>query len=185
VEESLTGRLLISSPDLSDPNFDRTVVLMLAHSEEGALGVVLSRPSAVRVDEHLPGWSAVAAAPAVVHVGGPVQPTAVLALGVHADAGPPSSGFEPVIGRIGVLDLALDADAIVGRLAGLRVFAGYAGWGDGQLEGEMAVGAWFDVPARDDDVLAPSPAALWRSTLRRQGGRLAWVANRPEDPAAN
>ena len=185
MELSLTGRLLVSSPELTDPNFDRSVVLLIAHSEEGALGVVLSRPSAIRVDEHLPDWATATAAPAVVHVGGPVSPTAVLALGVHRPAGPPPVGFEPVVGRIGVLDLALDAPDVVPDLEGLRVFAGYAGWGDGQLEGEMAVGAWWDVPARDADVLTGRPSSLWRTALRRQGGQLAWIANRPEDPTTN
>jgi putative transcriptional regulator len=67
----------------------------------------------------------------------------------------------------------------------VRIFRGYAGWGPGQLEGEIESGAWLVLDAEPDDVFAAEPDELWRSVLRRQGGRLAWLASAPDDLSAN
>lgn len=165
---STRGRLLVATPDLRDPNFARTVVLMLEHSDEGALGVVLNRPTDVPVRDVLPEWGLVCAPPACLFVGGPVQPDAAIALGRGPD------GFGPV-------DLDGDADAY----SDIRVFLGYAGWAAGQLEMELAAGGWLVLDRAADDVATSDPSELWRTVLRRQPGRVAMFALAPEDPSLN
>lgn len=180
----MKGRLLVAVPGMYDPNFDRTVVLLLEHTEDGALGVVLNRPSETGVEEALPGWEPVAATPPVVFVGGPVAPTGALALGTVT--GEPTEGWTPVLGSVGLLDLGQSPTSTAGtEVAQARLFAGHAGWTAGQLEGEIAGGGWFVVDAEPDDALASDPEQLWPSVLARQPGRLAWFANCPADPRSN
>jgi putative transcriptional regulator len=180
----LTGRLLVAAPTLRDPNFSRTVVLVLEHSPEGALGLVLNRPSETSLDEPLPQWHDRAAPPAVVFVGGPVRPESAICIArSNADGG--SDGWQPLFDRLGTLDLGRrpgDVGVVIDRL---RVFAGYAGWGPGQVEGEISAGAWWVVEAGPGDALAPAPRSLWRDVLRRQPGVLGAVANFPADLAVN
>lgn len=172
------GQLLVASPFLLDLNFARTVVLVLQHDDAGALGVVLNRPSAEAVEEHLPEWAARLEVPGVVFVGGPVEPA--VAIGVVRSPRP----TEPtaVIG-VGMVDLGSDpAAATAGPI---RVFSGYSGWGVGQLEAELAEGAWIVVPANATDVFTDRPEELWSTVLRRQGGKLAMLALYPADPSDN
>jgi putative transcriptional regulator len=183
--ESLKGRLVVATPALPDPNFDRTVVLLLAHSEEGAAGVVLNRPSDMHVSEPLPKWDRLAAEPAVVFVGGPVGPGGAICLAVGTPAGVLGVGWTPLDIGLGTLDLEQDPDDIGAGIEAIRVFAGYAGWGAGQLEREIAAGAWFVIPARTADVVSEEPLGLWKQVLRREGGRLAIVAAFPADPELN
>jgi putative transcriptional regulator len=180
----MAGRLLVATPLLPDPNFDRTVVLLLAHSTEGALGVVLNRPSEMELDSPLPRWERLAADPPVVFVGGPVAPGAAICL-ARLPAGRPTAGWTPVTGELGTLDLEQDPDEVAEGVAQIRVFAGYAGWGPGQLEGEIAAGAWFVVAAEPGDAMAHDPGQLWKQVLRRQGADLALMAAFPADPSSN
>jgi putative transcriptional regulator len=185
---SLTGRLLVASPALPDPNFDRTVVLLLAHGEEGAVGVVLNRPSGMGVGDPLPRWERLAADPAVVFVGGPVAPGGAICLArapAPAPEGAESVGWTPLLGDLGTLDLESDPDDLGPDVQAVRVFAGYAGWGAGQLEREISVGAWFVLPAMTGDAMSDDPQGLWKRVLRRSGGRLALVASFPADPEQN
>jgi putative transcriptional regulator len=184
-DTTFKGRLLVASPNLTDPNFFRTVVLLVEHSEEGAAGVVLNRPSDSALAEGpLRGWDAVAADPPLVFVGGPVQPTAAVCLARPAPSAPPE-GFEPVVDGLGVLDLSCDPADVRDGLDAVRVFVGYAGWGAGQLEEEIEEGAWYVLPADPQDAMSAQPGGLWRFVLRRQGGQLALVANFPSDPTMN
>lgn len=183
---SLEGRLLVASPQLLDPNFTRTVLLLLNHDEDGALGVVLNRPSTMSVAEVLPGWSSAVARPERLFGGGPVAGDSALAVAVPLGAGPqPSSGFQPLSHGYGLVDLDASPQDLMPDLAGVRVFAGYAGWGADQLEGEIEEGSWFVVDARPADVLTEAPERLWRDVLRRQGCPLAYVATFPDDPTMN
>jgi putative transcriptional regulator len=177
------GVLLVATPPLVDPNFDRTVVLLLEHGPAGAVGVVLNRPSQVAVAEAVPGWELLVAEPAQVFAGGPVGEDAAIALGSarRPDAG---AGWSPLVGEVGTIDLHRDPYDVLGDIAAVRIFAGYAGWGAGQLERELADNAWVVVDAEPDDVLGPAED-LWRRVLLRQGGRLAWLANAPLDPSLN
>ena len=170
--EPLKGRLLVASPTLIDPNFDRTVVLVLEHGDEGAVGLVLNRPTETVIDEPLPEWRPLAADPPVVFSGGPVSQTAAIALALESD------------GVIGTVDLTLDPVEI-GDVEAVRVFAGYAGWGPGQLEDEIDEGAWVVVDAEPGDAMAADPEDMWSRVLRRQGGTTAWLAACPPDPSMN
>ncbi|MFD5428983.1 YqgE/AlgH family protein [Streptomyces sp. NPDC127084] len=181
---SLTGRLLVATPALADPNFDRAVVLLLDHDEEGSLGVVLNRPTPVVVGDILEPWASLAGEPGVVFQGGPVSLDSALGIAViPGDEGP--LGWRRVYGAIGLVDLEAPPELLASALGSLRIFAGYAGWGPGQLEDELTEGAWYVVESEPGDVSAPRPESLWRAVLRRQRGELAMVATYPDDPSLN
>jgi len=179
--DSLTGQLLVAGPALIDPNFRRTVVLVGDHGEEGAMGVVLNRPSETDVDEAVPPLADLEGVDDLVYVGGPVQPQAVVVLG---DFSEPERAGVLVLGSIGFLPGEVDRDEI-GDLARARVFAGHAGWGPGQLEGELEEGSWIVEPARPDDVFTDTPDQLWSDVLRRKGGPFRVLALMPDDPRHN
>ncbi|MFF5569005.1 YqgE/AlgH family protein [Streptomyces sp. NPDC012623] len=181
---SLTGRLLVATPALADPNFDRAVVLLLDHDKEGSLGVVLNRPTPVGVGDILEPWGKLAGEPGVVFRGGPVSLDSALALAVIPGAEGPL-GWRRVHGAIGLVDLDTPPELLARALGSLRVFAGYAGWGPGQLENELREGAWYVVDSEPGDVSSPRPERLWRAVLRRQRGELAMVATYPDDPSLN
>jgi putative transcriptional regulator len=187
---SLTGRLLVATPALADPNFDRAVVLLLDHDEEGTLGVVLNRPTPVGVGDVLEPWARYAGAPQVVFQGGPVSLDSALALAVVPGERANGEGAEPlgwrrVHGAIGLVDLEAPPELLAAELGSLRIFAGYAGWGPGQLEDELSEGAWYVVESEPGDISSPVPERLWRSVLRRQRSELAMVATYPDDPSLN
>lgn len=181
---ALTGRLLVATPALDEPPFHRTVLLLLAHGDSGALGVVLNRPSTTALADVLPQWDPLAAVPPVVFIGGPVGEGSAIGIG-RVRAAPPEGAWAPVSDDLGTLDLDRAPDDLGGAVEEARVFAGHAGWGPGQLEGEIAEGAWWVVDAWPGDAFHPEPAELWRLTLRRQGGALARVANFPPDLRLN
>lgn len=186
------GRLLVAAPLLGDPNFERTVVVVIEHDEDGTLGLVLNRPTAVPVDEVVAPWAEAAslAPPAVVFSGGPVSPQVAVGL-----AAMPASGgraWQAVVGDVGVVDLSEEPPAPGGEVPGLqrdgaavRIFAGYAGWGPGQLDGELEAGAWFVVDGLPDDLVGAEPEGLWARVLRRQPGMMRLLATFPADPADN
>lgn len=169
---SLKGKLLVALPVLREPNFDHAVIYMIEHGDEGAVGVVLNRPSPMPLTEPLPVWSPLASDPAVVFFGGPVGKGAAIGLG-ESGAG------------VDTVDLHLEPAAIDPPLERVRVYAGYAGWDAGQLEDEIDAGAWVVVDAAPGDVMTDDPERLWPEVLRRQGGRLAAVATFPIDPSLN
>src|SRR5581483_1640798 len=183
---STKGRLLVATPMLGDPNFERTVIFMLEDNEEGALGLVLNRPSPLEVREPLPDWAGHVAAPPVVFVGGPVSRNSVIALAARLPSATlPADVWTGIDGAVGVLDLTSDADLVAGELATVRVFAGYAGWGEAQLRSEIDQGAWFVVDALPTDPFTEDPERLWRDVLRRQPMPLRQFANYPTDLSAN
>ena len=178
--DSVAGYLLVSSPALVDPNFRRTVVLMTHHDEEGAVGLVLSRPSELRVAEAVPDLAELPDADGLVYVGGPVQPEAVVVLveieGESADA-------DPIVGSVAYMRPGADLEELGATRA--RVFAGYSGWGPGQLEAELEEPSWIVVSAEPDDVFASDPDELWRKVLHRKGGKFSLIATMPFDPGLN
>jgi len=179
--QSLKGQLLIAGPGLIDPNFRRTVVLVGEHSEEGALGVILNRASESTVDEAVPELSTLVAGLGAIHVGGPVQPSAIVVL---AEFSQPDRAGSLVLGSVGFLPSEVDPDEL-GELRRARVFAGYAGWGPGQLDGELGEGSWIVEPALPDDVFTADPEELWSDVLRRKGGPFGVLALMPPDPSLN
>lgn len=184
MEQLLAGRLLVASPSLVDPNFARTVVLMLNHSAEGALGVVLNRPLPEAAATHVPAWDPYLSPPAVLFRGGPVEPAVAIGIGRTGGAHP-GPGWTELPAGLALLDLSLDAGSLENLPRDLRLFSGYAGWGSGQLEGEIEEGAWFVVDFEPGDPFAADPETLWRRVLRRQQGKLAIFAYFPEQPGAN
>ena len=177
------GRLLVASPTLLDPNFTRTVVLMLEHSPDGALGLVLNRPTEIVAREALPSPLADALPDdELVHQGGPVQPEAVILL---ADFSDPEAAANITVGTVGVVDPNEDTTDLPQRIRAVRAFGGYAGWGAGQLEQEITEGAWIDAEAGAADVFTSEPDALWRRVLDRKGGAFRLFARMPDDPSLN
>ena len=180
-----TGRLLVSTPQLDDGVFHRSVILMLQHSDEGAQGVVLNKPLGAEVDAVLPGWGEHIAAPQTLFQGGPVQVDSALGLvTVAGDDGLPP-GSQRLFGSVAIIDLDTPPLLVMPEVGGLRIFAGYAGWSAGQLEGELRRGSWYVVDSVPDDLLTAEPEHLWESVLRRQRGELAFVAYFPADPELN
>ena len=180
------GSLLVASPTLVDPNFFRSVVFLLAHDEDGSLGVVLNRPSPVPVDEVVPGWSRLAVSPPVLFIGGPVQPGAAICIGrTELPETAEAAGFAPLLGTLGTVDLHEDPVDVPVALAEVRVVTGYAGWGPRQLAEEIESGSWHVLTAQNHDVLSHDPEGLWRRVLRRQGGWLAVLALYPTDLSSN
>ena len=179
---SLKGRLLVATPALFDPNFRRTVVLVGEHGEEGAMGLVLNRPSEVTVGEAVPPLAVVADPDSRVHVGGPVQPEAVLVLAEFTD---PSAAATIVVGDIGFASSEGDLESVGEAVRRARVFAGYSGWGPGQLEAELEEESWLVEPAEGVDLFPEPGDDLFSSVLRRKGGTYRVLALMPEDPSAN
>lgn len=184
IRSSLKGQLLVATPLLGDPNFERAVILLLEHTDDGAVGVILNRPSGAQFIDPLPDWYGFAAYPPVVFVGGPVGPGSAIGL-ARARRPEDTDGFNQVVGTVGTVDLSLDPDQLPVGIEEVRVFSGYAGWGAQQLEEEIEAGAWFVLDAEQDDALSTNPDGLWRSVLRRQRGRVALFANFPPDPTQN
>jgi len=178
--ESLAGQLLISSPSLVDPNFRRTVVLMTHHDEEGAVGLVLSRPSDLRIDEAVPELGELPFADEVVYLGGPVQPEAVVVL---AELTETPGDDHAIVGN--VIYMPPETDPAELPASRVRVFAGYSGWGPGQLERELEEPAWIVARAEASDVFAADPDELWRRVLQRKGGKFTLIASMPYDPSLN
>lgn len=164
----LANRLLVATPGLLDENFWRSVIYIIEHGDDGAMGVILNRPTDLDAADILPEWRDAMYHPAVVFEGGPVQREAGLALARR--------GNDVVLVDFG--DSVPDNERI-------RVFAGYAGWETDQLESEIAVDGWFVVDSEPDDPFTPNPEDLWRTVLRRQTGRLRWYANYPDHESFN
>ncbi len=197
---SLKGSLLVAVPLLEDPNFHRCVVYVLQHTDDGALGLVLNRPSNEDLIPGLESWMEELSHPRVIFDGGPVQVNTLIAIaavdGLAADSDGfesddaddldgASSGFAPLDHGLGTVDLTQLPNEIAEGLQNLRVFRGYAGWGPGQLESELEEGSWLAVAYDAADLFTPNPRGLWRNVLRRSGGRTALLADAPDDLAWN
>jgi putative transcriptional regulator len=182
MEDSLAGRLLIAAPSLQDPNFMRTVVLIGVHSDEGAMGVVLNRPSGSTVGEAVPQLADAVGAEQAVFLGGPVQQGAVVCLAEFLD---PEPAALLVLGRIGFPAPEAELEELAETTCRGRVYAGYAGWGEGQLDAELAGGDWIALDGQPQDVFTEEPDSLWSEVLRRNGGRYAMIARMPVDPSVN
>jgi putative transcriptional regulator len=175
MEESLRGKLLIAAPSLFD-YFRRTVVLVIEHTPDGAMGVVLGRSSETLVADAVPALAGLADADELIYLGGPVSPDSVVALGDFED---PDDAGTPILGTLGVLDPDLPDPP----LRRLRVYAGYAGWGPGQLDAEIEQGAWIVEAASSEDPFTDGD--IWTTALQRKGGRYAMLATMPADPSLN
>ena len=183
MHESTRGQLLVAAPTQLDTNFYRSVIFVLEHNQDGAIGVVLNRPSELPVSAAIEGWAEQATKPAVVFLGGPVSPSSVIALASFELAGP-DDRWNQILGSIGTVDLELPPEQVPG-LDGVRMFAGYAGWSGGQLEAELVTGGWFVVDAELSDVQTDNPGELWWDVCARQPGSIRHLAHYPYDPQHN
>jgi putative transcriptional regulator len=182
-DDSLRGKLLLASPTLLDPNFRRTVVLITEHTEEGAMGLVLNRAATASVRDAVPDLTWLAEPEAPVYVGGPVAPTGVIVLAEFDEPSAAAAIVEDDLGFVG--PDAADSGQLASAIRRARVFAGHAGWGPGQLEGELAEEAWIVEPPRRNEVFTDDPEGLWAAILRRKGREFALLATMPEDPSLN
>ena len=175
VNESHSGKLLVATPQLMDPNFHRTVILLIQHDEEGTVGVVLNRETVEAVADHLPSWKGKATGPGLIHYGGPVEPEVAIALSLAGE------GMSTGLAGLSMVDLASDPapDA-----PSVRIYSGYAGWGAGQLEAELATGSWYVVQASPEDPF-DTPGDQWQKVLKRQPGFLSFVSSFPDDVGLN
>jgi putative transcriptional regulator len=180
--DSVRGQLLIAGPALLDPNFWRTVVLVVEHSEEGAFGLVLNRRSETTVGDAIPQITELVDADETLFIGGPVQPSAVIVLGRFED---PTDAALLAFDDVGVLGAGPSPEELSAGLIAGRAFVGHAGWGAGQLDDELERGDWILEPARLEDAFCAEPEALWPSVLARKGGRYALLARMPPDPSLN
>jgi putative transcriptional regulator len=181
MDESLRGKLLIASPALLDPNFARTVVLITEHNDDGTMGVVLNRPSQTSVDEVAPELGRVVDGEPVF-IGGPVQPQALVVLAEFSD---PEAAAWIVVADVGFVAAQTESEGLERAVRRGRVYAGYSGWGAGQLEGEIAEEAWFVEPPLAAELFPNDPEALWQDVLARKGGQFALIARMPDDPSQN
>jgi putative transcriptional regulator len=181
--ESLKGQLLIAGPQLVDPNFWRTVVLVVDHTEDGAFGMVLNRPSETSVAEAVPELEALVEADEPLFIGGPVQPSTVITLARFTDAEDAALHAFDDIGVLGTGGPPLDE--LAERVVAARAYVGHSGWGPGQLDSELERGDWILERARREDVFSASVRELWSEVLTRKGGSYALVARMPLDPSLN
>ncbi len=185
MSEVRAGMLLLATPALLDPNFAEAVVLLLDVEDDGVLGVVLNRPTGLAVAEVLHPWADVVAEPEVLFQGGPVETDGALAVVLRRGDDEGVLGFRAVVDRLALLDLDTPVELAGPEVDGLRIFAGYAGWGSGQLQAEIDEGSWYVVPGTATDVFRADTTTLWRDVLRRQPGDLAMHSTRPVDPELN
>lgn len=183
-----TSRLLVAVPHPHDRDeadiFARSVVYVLHHGDDGAQGVVLTCPLEVGVDDVLPGWQPIASEPGRLFQGGPVGMDMAIAL-ANVPGRDETLGAKKMYGSLALVDLDAPTALLEAEIAGLRVFAGSAGWDSGQLEGEIADGLWVVVDAEIGDVFDSDPATLWQRVLRRQPAPLRYLASFPDDPSLN
>lgn len=183
MSSSQKGRLLVAAPSLLDPNFRRAVVLVCQHDAEGAVGLIVNRPSDVKVGEALSAIEGAGARSETIWQGGPVQRDSVLIL----HGGVESGGEEIAPGIWFGADLGLLTALFAGPTPDVpfRLYAGYAGWGAGQLDEELKQGAWFLAPAAADRVFSDRAQDCWSGVLRGMGGRFSLLALTPEAPELN
>ena len=180
-EPSVRGKLLVASPVLADPNFARTVVLMTEHNDEGAMGIVLNRPSDAPARDLLPILDEIAGDDPLF-IGGPVQPEAVVLLAEFSD---PEAAAWIVVADVGLASAGTDIDDLVPAVRRGRFYAGYSGWGPGQLEAELEQDSWIVEPPIPAELFPDNPETLWSDVLARKGGQYALISRMPEDPRVN
>lgn len=193
------GDLLVATPRLVDPNFDRTVVFVIEHQDAGTLGVVINRVSDISCAAAVPRWASRFATEAAVGLGGPVEPQGLLALGATMD---PAAGesrqsvassaessdtggvWRTVNGAVGLVDLTADPAELDAAVVAVRIYGGHAGWGPSQLRGELQSGCWWVFDSMPGDLTADA-TTLWYDVLARQSPPARLLAHYPDDPAQN
>ena len=181
-EATLRGRLLIASPALVDPNFARTVVLITEHNADGAMGVVLNRPSEMEVGDVAPELADMVVDGEPIYIGGPVQPQALVVLAEFSDS---RAAAWVIAEDVGFVSAEVDYAELGDVVRRGRVYAGYSGWDAGQLEAELSEEAWIVEPPLPAELFPDDPLALWHDVLARKGGQFALISKMPDDPSLN
>ncbi len=181
MDDSLRGKLLVASPALTDPNFARAVVLMTEHSDDGAMGIVLNRPAEASARELMPVLEEIAHDDPIF-IGGPVQPNAVVLLAEFADT---RAAAWIVVADVGLASADADFEQLGDAVRRGRFYAGYSGWGPGQLEMEMELDSWIVEPPLPSELFPDDPESLWRDVLARKGGGYMLISRMPDDPSLN
>ena len=184
-DQFCVGRLLVATPQIEDGTFRRAVVLVLHHDDGGAQGVVLNRPLEADIESVLPGWKVVTTLPQTLFQGGPVELNSAIGLVTVPGDDPEPMGVRHLFGGVGLVDLDAPPTLVAAEVAGMRIFAGYAGWSPSQLEGEVARGDWYVVDSEARDAFTAHPGRLWTEVLSRQRDNLKLVAGYPDDPSLN
>jgi putative transcriptional regulator len=179
--ESLRGALLVAGPTLLDPNFERTVILVCEHNDDGALGLVLNRRTAVEVSIAVPELEVVVEPDEHLWAGGPVQPESIVLL---AEFDEPGEALM-VTDDVGLVLEGAEMEALGETTRRTRAYMGYSGWGPGQLESELEGDDWIVASAEPEDAFTEDPEGLWRRVLERKGGQYALLATMPADPTLN
>ena len=181
------GSVLIAATTLTEPTFRRTVIYIVEHNDAGSLGVVINRMSQTAVHNLLPRWTDLTAAPRAVFIGGPVKQDSALCLGVARPGVDVEAvvGLRPVDGRVVLVDLDADPQDLERSLDGIRIFAGYSGWGIGQLDDELRRDSWLVASALPRDLLATATDDVFADVLRRQPWPLPLLATHPIDVERN
>ncbi len=176
------GLFLIASPALRDPNFVRTVVLLIDHNPSGSLGLIVNRRTEFSIDEV---FSSDLDIDGLLHFGGPVENNRLFVLHREPAPGPgshevcPGVHFGGDVGKLSAEDRSsLDPDSFRGYL-------GCAGWGEGQLENEISLDSWILLPATADHIFDPHPEDLWSRLLAEMGGDYILYSMMPPDPNLN
>lgn len=179
------GELLISTAAVTEGVFARSVIYLLDCDEDGCLGVVVNQPAVIDLSDVLPHWVPLTTPPQVLFSGGPVSPNGAVCVARVQHPGEEPPGWRRVDGAIGLLHLDTPVELVDGAFCDLRIFAGYAGWSPGQLEGEIVRGDWIRARAHEEDVFGSDPASLWRRVLRRQNGEAALLSTMPRHAEVN
>lgn len=179
--DSLRGKLLIASPTLADPNFERAVILVTEHSDQGAMGVVLNQPSRTTLDHAAPellGFSE----DETVYFGGPVRTDGLVLLAEFSD---PRAAAWLIAADIGLVAADAEISELQRTVRRGRVYAGFSGWAPGQLESELEEDSWIVEAPLPAELFPDDPGDLWSDVLARKGGEFALVATMPTDPSMN
>ena len=179
----LKGQLLLDSGQLGGSFFQRTVVLICQHDAEGAFGLVLNRSTGTKVGDMIVADLPDCLRGFPLYLGGPVQPSALSYL--HSDSFLPEANVLPNLNLGHSLDALVELGESFAPARKLKLFAGYAGWSPGQLEGEMKRKAWLRFPASLELVFETPPDQLWSSILRQMGPKYRLLSQMPEDPSLN
>lgn len=179
------GIFLVAAPSLRDPNFRQTVVLLCEHGSQGALGVVVNRPTAIHLTEALPQVPVIEGQRHLLFSGGPVQPNHVLIL-YRTGKGPDNTHhvFDGVYmgGDMAALETLLTVPGVAGSF---RAYIGYSGWAPGQLETEMRTNSWITLPADPSIVFEKDPGVIWADIMKSLGSGYEMYAAMPADPSLN
>ncbi len=178
------GNLLIADPDLIDPNFFHAVVLILEHDEEGALGLVLNRPTCVSAAQMVPEWKSRVSNPMNIFQGGPIPSKMLIGL-ADVTNNTEIDTWKPILDSAGIMSVEEKPPISDPGISALRLYSGYSGWTAGQLDSEINTGSWFTVPAGPADLFESNPADLWFRLLHTYHGKWPWHARASIAPSRN